>query len=164
MLNKKGDFLQDNLLELILAVMFVALLIIFYFSFFDIFDKEKETRESLLKSLGESFEEAEKVHRSSFFMYDVGIDLKLIYFGDSSRVSIGEDLFFSSSRKKNKFCFCFEKDSGDKDWICQDCLGLDKPVTFSIAKKVESDTIDTVYFFNENNFLTVIITSYFSVW
>jgi len=131
-INKKGELLSKEIVQVIMAVVVVGLMIYLMIAIFaPTFDKGDERGESYLKQLKGALQETDKGNEASFFMIDDGVsdlDSYLVYFGNAISLN-REDIFFEPSKKSgtNIICLCaWNKNKA----VCNHCTNLDLPATF----------------------------------
>jgi hypothetical protein len=140
MLNKKaGTRLgTKELLELILGVAAVVILIILLVKLFTpAFNIDDETAKSYLDVLEKSLEDLEVGGAVDFNLW--GGEPKMVYFGERVRVSLGADNFTVSGYGENRLCFCYEREPGTQEWLCNSCFSLEHPAYFSKGRRVFED-------------------------
>ena len=129
-LNKKGNLLSKNTLELILGGAIVLLLLVLLYNLIaPTFNVGDETAKSYFDSLEKEIALADSDKIGSFHMWqpedkDDKREFFLVYFGNHS--SFGTNLkFYSLGDNLNRICICYIEDGVDN---CKYCRNLAFPV------------------------------------
>jgi hypothetical protein len=134
--SKRGGLLDENSIEIILAVAGIFLLFMVLFALFSpSYDEADKIAESYFEMLKEAVGLADFVGEGSFFMLDHGEkDLKfyLILFGDKAVAEVGDGgVVFKRSKKfivdigsEKGICVCYSRE--DKT-SCEHCMDFDFP-------------------------------------
>lgn len=133
-MKNKRAVLVKTIISVILAIIVLAVLIIFMFMLFDIGrDKNKETAKSYLNSFSDVMKEVDKSGSGEFSLWAPAHNFRMVYFGDGTEVEDkrrknkdNPDVFRRASSGENLMCFCYEPE--EKQWICEDCVSLKRPI------------------------------------
>jgi hypothetical protein len=153
MRSKRGSLETKEIIELILAAAFIVIIAILLWNLISPeYSEGEETAKSYLKSFKVAVAEADRNGKASFNFWKG--KLAMAYFGDNRRADFGEYSFLRKSAGDNALCFCYDDDPSSRDWDCDECVSLDKPVEFRTAvnAKVPKDTIDQLFFFDEDKY------------
>jgi len=131
-LNKKGNLVTDNTVELIIAAAGIVVLIFLLIALYSpTYNENAEAAKSYFGMLNEQLSSADLgVEGSVTFWGPESDDVKfyLAYFGRVSKFEEGKLIFVTRKRNENTICVCY----GNENKIhCKNCKELDLPVEYS---------------------------------
>ena len=131
--NRKGFLSSETFGTLFGAMVFIVIIIFIANIFSPSLDKEKETGEAYIGSLGAELENVDSDDSGSFEMIDFQgedddkiIDSYLIYFGGQLGIYVEDHTFLAPSTDKNLLCVCVWSQAAPSCEIDQ-CIDLKYP-------------------------------------
>jgi hypothetical protein len=126
--SKRGGLLDENSIEIVLAVAGIFILFMVLFALFSpSYDEADKIAESYFDRLGEAIESVDLGKKGSFFMLDYGekgLKFYLISFGDKAVAEYDGKSFVTSASFERGLCVC-SLEAGETS--CDYCIDLEFP-------------------------------------